>query len=109
MATEMEEGSVCGVRWRSFQVGWKRWYLNRALKIPKSQLNRKIILGTALTIHRDGEMGAHSRSCRAVCLDSGAEGETHKQDSGEEVGPIMRSLVSSAKGLGFMLRTTARH
>lgn len=109
MATGMEGGSVCGMRWRSFQAGWNRWYLNRALKIPESQLNRKIMLGTALATHRDGEMAAHSRSCRAMCLDSGAAGETHKQDSGEGVGPIMRRLVSFAKALGFILRTTARH
>lgn len=37
--------------------------------------------GTALTIHRDGEMAAQSGTCRSISPDSGAGGEIHGQDS----------------------------
>lgn len=90
MATGMEEGSVCVCVWREMEIisgRLEQVVFKSSSEDPQESVNRTIMLGTALVTHGDGEMAAHSRGCRAVCPDSGAAGQIHKQDSGEGVGP----------------------
>ena len=82
------------------------------MKILKNKLNREIIPETAWTTRRDGAMAAPMERHRALCLYFGAECVNtcicrcgrecteHKQNSGDEMEPVMNSLVSFANRLG---------
>ena len=81
------------------------------MKILKNKLNREIIPETAWTTHRDGAMDAPMERHRALCLYFGAECVNtcicrcgcecteHKQNSGDEMEPVMNSLASFANRL----------